>query len=173
MATTATWGLRYPISSDNFQPHIDIKNLADDVDADLTTINAKFTGLQNWTTFTPTFRNNAISGTPTDIGKTVTRAGYWRIGTGAGSIIIAQAEITASAAASNGMSIGLPVTSAERWLVSGSLAVSAGSPPAGQSGMAYMAPSLDRLLCVTYTNAFLDCPSGATVRYLAIYKAAS
>jgi len=173
MGTTTNFSLRYPGSADAVNVHTDIQELAEDVDGDLTTIQALFTGLKTWTTFTPTFANNQISGTPAAIAKTTTRAGYWRLGSGAGSIIIAQAEITASAAAANGAAIGLPVTAAERWLICGVCGIFGGTPPASQTFTAYMAASLDKLHFVSNTNAFLDVASGQNVRYLVIYKAAS
>lgn len=173
MGTTTNYGLRYPDSGDSVAVHTDIRELAEDVDSDLAVVQALFTGIKTWTTFTPTFQNNQLSGTPAAIAKTVTRAGYWRIGSGAGSIIIAQVEITASAAATNGAAIGLPVTAAERWVLCGTAGIFGGSPPAAQTFTAYMAASLDKIHIVTNVGAFLDVASGQAVRYLVIYKAAS
>lgn len=173
MGTTANFGLRYPESSDDVKVWEDVQALAEDVDTDLLTLQGLITGIKAWTTFTPTLWNNAVSGTPASIAKTVTRAGYWRLGAGAGSIIIAQAEVTASAAVTNGAALSLPVNASERWLIAGVAAINGASPPTGQSGHAYMHVSLDRCLFVTNTNSFLNASSGDSLRYLMIYKAAS
>lgn len=172
MGTTSTYGFPYPDSTDAPEVWTDMEALADAVDTQMATNAAIVTALKSWTTFTPTLTNNNASGTPASIAKTVTRAGYWRIGTGAGSIIIAQAEVISSAAASNGAALSLPVTAAERWLICG-VAVIAGATPPTQAGHAYMAAGLDRIIVVSNTNAFQDCPSGYGMRYLAIYKSAS
>lgn len=172
MGTTANYALPYPASSDAPEVWNDMQDLANATDTALDGIADTLAGLKTWTTFTPTFKNNQISGTPANIAKTTTRAGYWRIGTGAGSIIIAQAEIIASAAATNGAGLGLPVTAAERWLICG-VAVIAGATPPTQAGHAYMSAGLDQIYVVSNTNAFQDCPSGYGMRYLVIYKSAS
>lgn len=172
MGTTANYSLPYPDATDAPEVWTDMEALADATDTALDGIADTLAGLKTWTTFTPSFQNNQASGTPASIAKTTTRAGYWRIGTGAGSIIIAQAEIIASAAATNGAGLGLPVTAAERWLICGVAAINGATPPT-QSGHAYMNAGLDKIVVVSNTNAFQDCPSGYGMRYLAIYKAAS
>jgi len=80
--------------------------------------------------------------------------------------------VVLTAAAANGLSIGLPVTASERWLMCGTAVISGASPPT-QAGHAYMGAALDRLHIVSNTNAFQSAVSGDGVRYLAIYKAAS
>jgi hypothetical protein len=172
MGITPNYALRYPASTAAPQVWTDIQNLATDTDTALDGIGDALAALKTWTTFIPTFLNNQGGGTPAAIAKTVTRAGYWRIGTGAGSIIIAQAEITATAAATGGMAIGLPITAAERWFLCGVAGIYGGTPPT-QAGHAYMGSALDRLHIINYNGAFQDCASGQTVRYLAIYKSAS
>lgn len=172
MGTTTNYGWPYPDSSDAPEVWTDMAALAADIDTDVKALADVVTGIKTWTTFTPTFMNNQASGTPASIAKTTTRAGYWRLGSGAGSIIIAQAEIIASAAATNGAGLGLPVTASERWLIAGVAAINGASPPT-QSGHAYMNSALDKIVVVSNTNAFQDCPSGYGMRYLAIYKAAS
>jgi hypothetical protein len=172
MGTTTNYALPYPEASDAPEVWNDVEALADATDTALDGIADALANLKTWTTFTPTFFNNQASGTPAAISKTTTRAGYWRIGTGAGSIIIAQAEIVATAAATGGASLGLPVTAAERWLIAGVAAINGASPPT-QSGHAYMGSALDRIHVVSNTNAFQDCPNGYGFRYLVIYKSAS
>lgn len=173
MPSTPDWGIPYPASSDAVEVWSDLQAMAESVDTLITFLNGKINAIDDWTTFTPTLYNNSNSGTPASIAKTVTRAGYWRLGAGAGSIIIAQAEVIASAAASNGAALTLPIAASERWLIAGSAVISGASPPAGQIGHAYMGGAQDRIHCVTATNAFLDVTSGYGMRYLAIYKAAS
>lgn len=172
MGSTAQYALPYPEPSDAPEVWSDVQDLAEATDIALDGIADALAALKTWTTFTPTFQNNQVSGTPANISKTTTRAGYWRIGTGAGSIIIAQAEIIATAAATNGASLGLPVTAAERWLIAGVAAINGSSPPS-QSGHAYMGSALDRIHVVSTTNAFQDVANGQAMRYLTIYKSAS
>lgn len=173
MPTTPNFGLRYPSSSDDVEVWADIQALAEDVDTDLLTLQAAIGALNDATSFTPTLYNNQISGTPASIAKTVTSATYWKIGTGANSIVIAHAEVTASAAVANGAALTLPVAASTRWFNSGTAGIFGASPPASQSGHAYMAASLDKIHFVTYTNSFLSASSGDTLRYLCVYPSAA
>lgn len=173
MGTTANFGLRYPDATDDVEVWTDIQNLAEDVDTDLLTLQGLVLALNDFTAYTPTLYNNQISGTPASIAKTVQSAGYWKIGTGANSLVIAHAEVTASAAVTNGAALTLPVTASTRWLNAGTAGIFGSSPPASQSGHAYMATSLDKILFVTYTNSFLSAASGDTIRYLCVYPSAA
>jgi hypothetical protein len=172
VGTTANFALPYPESSDAPEVWTDMAALANGVDSALDGLADDIAELNDFTTYTPTLWNNGVSGTPASIAKTVTRAGYWRIGTGANSIIIAQAEVIAGAAASNGAALSLPVTASARWLLAGVAAINGASPPT-QSGHAYMSASLDRVHVVSNTNAFQDCPNGYGFRYLVVYPSAS
>jgi hypothetical protein len=172
MGTTPNYALRYPASSAPVEVWTDIQNLASDTDTALDGIADALAALKTWTTFVPTFLNNQGGGTPAAVAKTVIRAGYWRLGVGAGSIIISQAEVTATAAATGGMGIGLPVTAAERWFLCGVAGIYGGTPPT-QAGHAYMGSALDKLHIINFTGGFQDVSIGQTVRYLAIYKSAS
>jgi hypothetical protein len=173
MPTTPNFGLRYPSSSEDVEVWADIQALAEDVDGDLLTLSNLIGALNDATSYTPTLYNNQISGTPASISKTVQSAAYWRIGSGANSIIIAHAEVTASAAVANGAALTLPVASSTRWFNCGTAGIYGASPPAGQGGHAYMAASLDKIHFVTYTNSFLSASSGDTLRYLCVYPSAS
>jgi hypothetical protein len=172
MGTTPIYGLPYPDATDAPEVWSDMEALADAVDTELDVLQDALTAFRTWTSFTPTFLNNQISGTPAAVTKTVTRAKYCRLGVGANSLVIAMADITATAAASNGFGIGLPITAAERFVVAGVLGVYGGTPPT-QTGHAYMAASLDKLHATSFTSVFQDCANGQSVRYLVAYMSAS
>jgi hypothetical protein len=122
--------------------------------------------IENWQTWTPVVRNNGISGTPATISSTLDHARFKRVN----DMVFYHFALTVNAAASNGASISLPVSSATvRTHCAGTLWAFNSTLVDQQSGIAYQGGSpgapWDRLYCVRYTTTgLLDFPSGTVVR---------
>lgn len=126
-------------------------------------------GSQDWQTWTPIVRNNAISGTPATISSTLDHARYKRMG----DMVFYQFATTVNASVTNGNSISLPVASTTlRSHAAGSLWGFGPSAPSGQMGIAYhggVAGNWDRLHIVGSNTLLLDLASGTVIRGSGFY----
>jgi len=122
-----------------------------------------------WQDFSPAVYSG-MSGTPSFVARTVQYARWARHA----DTVWAVASVTVNATTSGGAGIQLPVPAAFRNFCAGTLALmGTGTLPPDQSGVAYMAPDLTRLVLVAYTNGFRDVgAAGQTLRYSVCYEAA-
>lgn len=116
-----------------------------------------------WTPFTPALTDTTTGAV---VPGTIVSARYLVIG----STCWAQVQITATAASANGVQADLPFTARDRILNCGTLGISGGTPPADQSGMAYMSADKAHVICVAYSNGFRAIASGQTLRYNVVYE---
>lgn len=127
-------------------------------------------GWSDWQTWSPVVRNNGISGTPTTISSTTDHARYKRVG----DIVLYNFALTVNAAAANGASVSLPVSSPTiRTHHAGNMYVFGSGAPSDQVGVAYQgggpgAP-WDRLYAVSINTGLRDFASGNVVRGSGFY----
>jgi hypothetical protein len=125
-------------------------------------------GSMDWKNWSPVVRNNAISGTQTVVGSTTDYARYKQVG----DMIFWQMSVAVTGNASNGGSVTLPVSAANRSFAAGSLWVVGSGAATDQVGMAYhggSAGAWDRLHVIGPTNSFRDFPSGTNLRGYGFY----
>jgi hypothetical protein len=121
--------------------------------------------VERWRTWTPTVRNNGISGTPATISSTVDYARYKKVG----DQVFYHFALTINAAAANGMSISLPISSPTiRTHHAGHMFIFGTGAPTDQTGVAYMgggpAAPWDRIYGVNINTGLKDGASGNVVR---------
>lgn len=201
MTLSTTKGLRYPESTDHTRIYDHMQVLASDVDTRLgayvctsstrpspawqgQTIYETDTRLLRmwdgtawqikslvgaWYTYTPTLYDGDVAFTA---GVTSLEATYTRIG----QTVIARGFANLANATSNGLGISLPVQAAARVFAIGSAGIYGASAPATQTGLAYMNAdlgSVSRLVITSWTGSFLNAAASTSIRYQAIYQAAS
>lgn len=125
----------------------------------------------DWQNWSAVVRNNGISGTPASISVTIDHARYKQVR----DMVWYSFALTVNAAASNGASISLPVSSPTiRTHHSGQLWVFGTGAPTDQVGVAYQGggPSApwDRLYAVNVNTGLRDFASGNVVRGSGFYR---
>lgn len=161
--TTANRGYRYPSSTDNTQIWNHIQNLAGDVDTDVA---ALYAALGTWTSFSPLLYSQT-SGTRASISRTVTRARYLKIG----STCWAYADVLANASSSSSASLALPFSAVAQYICGYAL-ITGTSPPAAESGAAFIHTTLDTVVAFQANTGYTDIVSGQRFRYSICYETA-
>lgn len=201
MTLTTAKGIRYPESTDNTRIWEHIQNTASDTDGLLgpkpctsaARPSSPFQGQQiyetdtrllrmwdgtawqivtlvgAWNTYTPTLYDGDVVFTT---GVTSQEGTYTRVG----QMVIARGFANFANATSNGLGVSLPVQAAARVFAIGSAGIYGASAPATQTGQAYMNAdlgSVSRLVITSWTGSFLNASASTSIRYQAIYQAAS
>lgn len=201
MTLTTPRGIRYPESTDHTRLWEHIQNTATDIDgqlgADVCTAATRpaspttgwliyetdtrlqriwdgsawqIVGLSGaWYSFTPVcYDGDTTVGAVTAVSGAYTR--------GPGQTITARGAATFTGATTSGTGLSLPIQAATRVIGIGVAFAVGTSPPATQTGVAYMNVDLagvSRVVLTSATSAFVNAAAGNTMRYTVTYEAAA
>lgn len=125
-------------------------------------------GVGQWQDFYPYLYTN-MSGNPTAIGANIDYARWRKVDPGTVEAQVSVSRQTGQTT-TGGFGISLPVKAAFRSFNCGTLLVSGATPPAAQSGIAFMAPDSASLIPVAMTSGYLDVVPTHSVRYNVTYE---
>lgn len=167
---TTNRSYRKPVSTDSAIALTSYwRNLADDIDVDVQTLVASL----NWVVYAPTLYTNS-SGSRSAMASTTVNHAWCRI---FGNVCEFNADVTAGAASTGGVSLSLPFVAAERWQNCGTAIITGASVPGdtgsastSEDAIAFMSASQDSIVITSYSNAFLNIASGQRFLIAGSYK---